>query len=340
MAPKVSIGMPLYNGQEYLQGAVEAILRQTFEEFELVISDNCSTDGSPDICRALVATDSRIRYVRQPENLGAIGNFNALVHLANGQYFKWAAHDDLMEPSFLERCVDALDQDETLAWCHSKSDMIDSDGRSFRDILPPDDEELQVESDGQITWKGHPRDGFDSLDPIARFKGVILGTNWCVDSYGLFRLETLKRTRLLLPFYGAEKVLMGEVSLLGRYHEVSELLFYQRVHDKASSNLDTAAAQASFAESNRRSTPFVATRLPILKAHFGAVARAPLSMKQKLRGFLVVLRYLFQLGKWRGVISKMLKGRGLGGGGRRILQTARVTSDSKSPLLDQPKKTT
>lgn len=340
MAPKVTIGMPVYNGQEYLQDAVEAILRQSFDDFELVIADNCSTDETPEICAALAAADARIRYVRQPENLGAIGNFNALVHLATGKYFKWAAHDDLMESSFLQRCVEALEQDDSLAWCHTQSDMIDAEGRSFRDLLPPDDEALRIGLDGEISWKGHPRDGFDSSDPIARFKGVILGTNWCVDSYGLFRLETLKRTRLLLNFYGAEKVLMGEISLLGRYHEVPELLFYQRVHNKASSNLDSASEQASFAESKRKSNPFVSTRLPILAAHLGAVAHTPLSWSQKLRGYLAVLQYLFQIGKWKGVITKLCKGTGLGGGGRRVLQQAQIAGDStKQSLLDQPKKT-
>lgn len=327
MAPKVSIGMPVYNGQEYLEDAVNAILRQSFEDFELIISDNCSTDDSVAICETLAAMDPRIRLVRQTENLGAIGNFNALVHLANGQYFKWAAHDDLMESSFLKRCVEALDQDETLAWCHSRSDMVDANGRSFREILPPDDPELEFSSDGEVTWKGHPRVGFDSDDPIVRFQGVILGTNWCVDSYGLFRLESLKRTRLLLPFYGAEKVLLGEVSLFGRYHEIPELLFYQRVHDKASSNLDSAAAQANFAESKRKSNPFISTRLPIMMAHLGAVTHAPLSLSQYLRGYLVVLRYVFQFGKWKGVAAKMLKGRGIGGGGHRILQSAKLSGD-------------
>lgn len=328
MHPKVSIGLPVYNGQEYLQGAIESILQQTFEDFELVISDNCSTDSTPEICREFADVDSRIRFVRQPENLGAIGNFNALVHLARGQYFKWAAHDDLMEPSFVERCVSTLDNDQSLAWCHSKSDMIDAQGRSFREILPTDDEELFVDSQGEVSWVGHPREGFDSPDPIQRFKGVILGTNWCVDSYGLFRLELLKQTRLLQPFYGAEKVLIGEVSLFGRYHEIPELLFYQRVHDKASSNLNSGSAQANFAETKRKSNPFVSTRLSILKAHFGAVAHSPLSRLQKLRGFSVVLMYVFQFGKWKGVAEKTLKGRGLGGGGWRILQNARASSDS------------
>lgn len=333
--------MPVYNGQEYLQDAIDAILRQSFEDFELIISDNCSTDRTAEICETLAARDARIRFVRQSKNLGAIGNFNALVHLANGRYFKWAAHDDLMEPSFLQRCVDALDQDESLAWCHSRSDMIDAGGRSFREILPPDDPALRVDSDGEVAWEGHPRDGVDSHDPIARFKGVILGTNWCVDSYGLFRLESLKQTRLLLPFYGAEKVLMGEISLLGRYHEVPELLFYQRVHDNASSNLNSASEQANFADSKRKASPFVSTRLPILKAHFGAVVHASLSGSQKLRGWMVVLQYVFQFKKWKSVAGRVIHGHGLGGGGRRILQSAEVSGDRRSrQILDQPKKTT
>ena len=341
MAPKVSIGMPVYNGQDYLEDAIAAILAQTYTDFELIISDNCSTDQTPSICQAVATREQRVRYVRQEQNLGAIGNFNALVHQAKGKYFKWAAHDDLMAPTFVEKCVAILDRNESVSWCHALSDMIDAGGRSFRDLLPATDEELLVAADGTRSWKGHPRAGFDSSDPIERFKGVILGTNWCVDSYGLFRLETLKQTRLLLPFYGAEKVLLGEVSLLGCYQEVPELLFFQRVHDKASSNLQSAASQANFAESSRKVKKFMAARLRIPHAHLGAVLRSPLSFWKKVRGFGAVIRYFFQFRKWGRVITKMIRGTGLGGGGRRILRSTNQSSStgSTSNAMEPPRKT-
>ena len=322
MPPKVSVGMPVYNGQDYVRDAIEAILNQTYQDFELVISDNFSTDQTSTICKKIADEDPRVRYVCQRENLGAIENFNALIDLAKGEYFKWAAHDDLMEPAFLEKCVQALEQNESVVWCHSKSDMIDAQGRSFLDLLPDDDEEIQMDANGHKTWKGHPRKDFDSSDPIQRFRGVILGTNWCIDSYGLFRIAALRKTRRLLHFYGAEKVLLGEISLLGTYYEVPELLFYQRIHEKSSSNLTTASSQAEFAKPGRTTVPFISTRLDIIKAHLGSVLGSPLSWIQKSRGLLVVLRYLLQIGKLRRVISQVINRRGPGGGGSRIMDNA------------------
>ncbi len=320
--------MPVYNGEEYLQIAIDALLVQTFQDFELIISDNCSTDRTAKICQMAAASDSRVRYVRQATNLGSVANFNALIDLATGEYFKWAAHDDVMEPTFVERCVEALDQNPSIAWCHSQSDMIDADGRSLLELLPDTDEELQIGDDGQRSWKGHPRSGYASPDPIQRFEGVILGTNWCVDSYGLFRLATLKQTRRLLYFYGAEKVLLAELSLLGGYYEIPELLFCQRVHDKASGTLESAKAQAEFAGSKPSRYPFISSRLAILKAHCGAVLRAPLAFTQKLRGLFVVFCYVFQLKKWRRTMLSWIRGSGIGGGGIRMLKSLEKKSES------------
>ncbi len=321
MVPKVSIGMPVFNGQDYILNAIDALRAQTFRDFELIISDNCSTDRTEEICKLAAESDSRIRYVRQDRNIGAIQNFNVLIELAVGEYFKWAAHDDLMEPMFVERCVEALDRDPLIAWCHTRSDMIDARGKSFLEILPETDVSILTDANGAKRWKGHPRDHFDSPDPVRRFRGVILGTNWCADSYGLFRLDALKKTRRLLCFYGAEKVLLGEISMLGTYYEVPELLFYQRVHDKASSNLQSAGSQAEFVGAKVSANPFVSSRLAILRAHLGTVLRGRLSLLQKMRGMGVILCYVLQVKKWHRILSKVINGQGIGGGGRRMLKS-------------------
>src|ERR1700754_583434 len=94
-APRLSIGLPVYNSEDYLAESLEALLGQSFEDFELIISDNASTDGTADICRRYRGQDSRIRYIRQPRNIGGAPNHNFLVHEARGELFKWASHDDL-----------------------------------------------------------------------------------------------------------------------------------------------------------------------------------------------------------------------------------------------------
>ena len=108
--PKVSIGLPVYNGEDFLAEALDSLLDQTYDDFELIISDNASTDSTADICTSYSAKDSRIRYLRSDVNLGAAVNYNLVFELATGEYFKWAAHDDICAPEFIGACVDILDR--------------------------------------------------------------------------------------------------------------------------------------------------------------------------------------------------------------------------------------
>lgn len=108
-APKVSIGMPVFNGEQFIRGALDSLLKQSFSDFELIISDNASTDGTERICREYAARDKRIRYVRQPTNLGAAANFKFVLDEARGEYFMWAADDDIRSADFLEEAVRLLD---------------------------------------------------------------------------------------------------------------------------------------------------------------------------------------------------------------------------------------
>ena len=124
--PRLSIGLPVYNGEKYLAEALEALLGQSYEDFELIISDNASTDGTAGICRRYEKQDSRIRYIRQPRNIGLVPNHNFVVGLARGELFKWAAHDDLYARDLLKRCVEALDENPQAVFAHSWSVIIDS----------------------------------------------------------------------------------------------------------------------------------------------------------------------------------------------------------------------
>ena len=100
--PKVSIGMPVYNGEQFIRCALDSLLEQSFPDFELIISDNASTDGTEEICREYAARDQRINYVRQPLNLGAYANFKFVLDEAHGEYFMWAACDDIRSADFIE----------------------------------------------------------------------------------------------------------------------------------------------------------------------------------------------------------------------------------------------
>jgi glycosyltransferase involved in cell wall biosynthesis len=106
--PLVSVGIPVYNGQRTLRKALDSLLAQTYHNLDLVISDNASTDGTGEICLEYAARDPRIRYFRNPVNLGVYANFRRLITLANGEYFTWAAIDDIKPPTAVEACLQAL----------------------------------------------------------------------------------------------------------------------------------------------------------------------------------------------------------------------------------------
>ena len=127
--PTVSIGLPVYNGAEYLTQTLDTLLKQSFRDFEIIISDNASTDATQEICTQYQELDPRIKYYRVDENKGAAWNFNRVFQLARGKYFKWAAHDDLILPTFLERCVEVLDNSPDVVLVFTKLDIIDAQGK-------------------------------------------------------------------------------------------------------------------------------------------------------------------------------------------------------------------
>src|ERR1700753_4471781 len=127
--PLLSIGLFLYNGGRFLEAALDSILNQTFTDFELIISDNCSTDRSEEICRKYAAQDDRIRYYRADRNMGAEWNLRNVYFKATGKYFKWAAHDDMIQPDFLRLCIDALEADDSVVVAHTYTRVIDEHGQ-------------------------------------------------------------------------------------------------------------------------------------------------------------------------------------------------------------------
>src|SRR3989304_6465989 len=118
--PLVSVGLPVFNGNKYIEQAIDSILAQTYQNFELIISDNASNDRTQEICQAFVARDKRIKYFRNDKNLGAAPNFNNVFNLSSGKYFKWAAYDDLLAPDFLSRCIDVLESMPDVVLCFPK----------------------------------------------------------------------------------------------------------------------------------------------------------------------------------------------------------------------------
>lgn len=216
--PEITIGMPVYNGERFLEGALRSILAQTAGDFELLISDNASTDRTREIVRDIAARDRRIELRANGKNLGATQNYNVLVGLARGRFFKWAAHDDLLAPEYLERCMRELVARPDIILCYPATTMIDAFGKPTGT---------------------DPRDAVrvSAGTPHERFRGFMASawpTLGCNAVFGLIRLDALKNTRLVGNYASADKILLGELALLGKFHQLTEPLFLRREHAESS----------------------------------------------------------------------------------------------------------
>jgi glycosyltransferase involved in cell wall biosynthesis len=123
--PAVTVGVPVYNSERFLAETLRSILAQTYTDFELVISDNASTDRTGAICEEFARADSRIHYVRRPQNIGLPRNYNSLVGLARGRYFKWSSSNDLTQPRFLAACVPTLDARRDVVLVYPRTRLFD-----------------------------------------------------------------------------------------------------------------------------------------------------------------------------------------------------------------------
>jgi glycosyltransferase involved in cell wall biosynthesis len=210
-APNVSIGLAVFNGEEFLEQTIQSILDQTYPDFELVISDNASTDGTVDIIGRFASIDPRIHYSRNASNIGGARNHNLAVTLSRGKYFRWAAHDDYLEPEMLERCVAILERDPEVVLCYTQVRELDL-----------------VKGSEQIV----SRNNAYSPRPATRFRRIILSKEFLEEGYGLIRRDVLNRTRLQADYVASDRTLMAELSLYGRFHEIAEPLFVKRLHER------------------------------------------------------------------------------------------------------------
>jgi glycosyltransferase involved in cell wall biosynthesis len=208
--PLVSIGLPVFNGDNYLRQSIQSILDQTFQDFELIISDNCSTDSTEEICKEFAEKSDKIIYFRQDKNVGAAANFEFTFRKSRGKYFKWQGHDDYAYPEFLEKCLARLVADPDAVLCQSHVALVDANGH-------------------QLGIYAHEDFGTTSPDPIARFAGRLRNVS-CNEIHGLMRRSVLEKTERLGPFVSHDRCLLSHLALMGRFLSVPEVLFAWRLH--------------------------------------------------------------------------------------------------------------
>lgn len=266
--PRVSVCVPVYNGEAFLSLALDSILAQTFDDYELIIADNASTDDTPKICRRYAERDPRIRYIRNETNIGANPNFNRLVGLARTPYFKLANADDLSHPDLLARCVSVLDRHPEVVLCYGRTTIIDSQGNRAKDY----------DDDLDLRWPSAP----------ARFRAAVQRTTLVNVLQGVIRTDVLRQTSLLGSYPGADVLLLAALALRGQFYEVPERLFLRRIHPGASGSLGQAERQAFI-------DPIVRTShsLPILRRYLGylsAFVHTPLPPRDRALLFAWVIR--------------------------------------------------
>lgn len=215
--PKVSIGMPVYNGEKYVREALDSLLAQTFTDFELIISDNASTDGTEDICRRYVTKDSRVRYVRQSQNMGATWNLNFVLEEARGEYFMWAAHDDFWDSRYLRTCLAAF----------NRSGKIVLASTMYQSIHPESGELLFT--DTGVTTVG--------LNSSERFRQYMLSIHGSTGGifYGIHKRDALKKAMPMKKVVGADHVVLFKLSLFGEFVTVPECYATKRKGGASSS---------------------------------------------------------------------------------------------------------
>jgi glycosyltransferase involved in cell wall biosynthesis len=285
--PSISVGLPVHNGEKFVEDAIKAILSQTFKDFELIISDNASTDRTWEICSRYAGMDERVRCYRNERNLGVATNFNNTVRLARGRYFRWAAYDDLMAPGLLGSCLAVLDREPDVVLCYPKT--------------------VNIDDNGNILFNYEDNFGFRSPNAHERFKDAMLALrdNECNALYGVIRCDVLRKTSMIQDYHSADRVLLAELTLHGQFYEVPERLFFHRIHKNISTRPGMTARGLAvwFNPSNRAKRTFPVFRRFI--EFFKAVNRAPLSLYQRVYCYLQILRFYGSRDKWERLFRKV-----------------------------------
>ena len=270
--PIVSVGLPVFNGENFLEDAIRSTLAQTLSDLELILCDNASTDRTADICRDYAARDPRVRYFRSARNMGAAANYNLAVSHARGRYFKWLAHDDRMQPSYLTRTYRVLEERRDAVLCNTVIAYIDAQGTQIGLY------------DSRLT-------GADSPSPSERFAWMVLRSHTCVDFFGLIRREALRSSLLHGTFHGADRALLAQMALRGRMIQLPAPLLNMREHPNRYTRLQRRSAdRAAWHDSARAGhASFPAWRL--YGEYLKLVRRERLTPQERARCYAVLARW-------------------------------------------------
>lgn len=270
--PRVTVGMPVYNGAKSLGPSIESILAQTFQDLELVISDNASTDGSFEMAQGYARRDARVRVFRNPVNIGVTNNYSILVGYARGEYFKWASSNDLCDPTLIEKCVGVLDTRADVGLCYPRTKLF---------VHSP-----ETGNEYEVSVQALDDDAFERF----RYVNEAVGLNNAIN--GVVRMSLLRRTALIRPYYSSDITLLAEIALRSKILELPEVLFFRRFDQESATSLQDAGKVREYY--------FPAPGLDVcfqrwkrVWGYLSAVGRADLTLRQRSRGLEYVAKMLY-----------------------------------------------
>ncbi len=301
--PRLSIGLPVYNGERHLAEAFESLLGQTYEDFELIVSDNASTDGTSEICLRYARQDHRVRYIRQERNIGLIPNHTFLIQQARGELFKSAAHDDLYARDLLARCVEALDEHPEAVLAHAWSALVDSSG-------------------GVVGTFG-PGVALDASRVTDRFRSVLY--EGCHDyEYAVTRTQALRRVQHQGSYHLADRMFNIELALHGPFQQVDDWLYFRREHPAhPPRNVRERCTLLDPRRANRLRNPVVRLYAEYIWAYCVALWRAPMSNAERRECVGILIGYLAS--RARAVMDESV-------GGVRIMEDPALSSAPSIPV--------
>jgi glycosyltransferase involved in cell wall biosynthesis len=294
----VSIGLPVYNGEDYVAESIEALLGQSYDDFELIVSDNASTDSTGEICRRYAKQDTRVRYIRQPRNIGLSPNHNFVLDHARGELFKWAAADDLYGRDLLKRCVDALREYPDVVLAHSYEGVIDDAGNVTQAMdyplatdapgAPERFRSILFGSSGLFESKDPEVHGFVRVDNSGMLRAC--------DEYGVIRTAVLRRIAPLGSYHHSDRIVVCELALHGRFHITPDWLYFRRDTPNRTYNkspkLRTRCEIMDPARANRLLHPTARLVAEYFAGYAGAIRRAPLTAAERRECFRDLARWM------------------------------------------------
>ena len=271
--PFVSIGVAVYNGEAYLEEALSSIAAQTFRDFEVILSDNASTDRTRAICEAYTARDSRFRYFRNAVNIGGDRNYYRTFELARGKYFLGVAHDDRIDPEYLSKVLPVLESDPSVVFCHSRAHQIDATGAIVG------------------TYDAKPFT--ESSRPSERFRDAI-SLRPVIACLGVIRSSVLRRMAPLLVYPASDAHWQAELALHGKLVEIPDVLFHRRVHPGSGQRIPLHERIKWSDPAKAGDIIFPAWRRPTEYAR--SVFRCPVPLSEKAACFVEIGRYIRRRG--------------------------------------------